>query len=83
MAQRVWSSEIHQPVGQSSVEISDEYLEHCWFTEDEVRSAALYVKGTPPSPFAMLLAKKDMVLLAFELFRQSQRHNVPPSFDIH
>ncbi|KAJ5920511.1 hypothetical protein N7516_011369 [Penicillium verrucosum] len=41
------------------------------FTEDEVRSAALYVKGTPPGPFAMLLAKKDMVLLAFELFRQS------------
>ncbi|KAJ5471550.1 hypothetical protein N7530_008907 [Penicillium desertorum] len=82
MAQRVWSSEMQQPVGQSSVEISDEHLDHCWFTEDEVRSAALYVKGTPPGPFAMLLAKKDMVLLAFELFRQSQGQNVPPSFDI-
>ncbi|CAG8085660.1 unnamed protein product [Penicillium nalgiovense] len=82
MAQRVWSSEMQQPVGQSSVEISDEHLDHCWFTEDEVRSAALYVKGTPPGPFAMLLAKKDMVLLAFELFRQSQGQNVPPSVDI-
>ncbi|KAJ5266421.1 hypothetical protein N7524_007439 [Penicillium chrysogenum] len=82
MAQRVWSSEMQQPIGQSSVEISDEHLDHCWFTEDEVRSAALYVKGTPPGPFAMILAKKDMVLLAFELFRQSQGQNVPPSFDI-
>jgi ADP-ribose pyrophosphatase YjhB (NUDIX family) len=82
MAQRVWSSEMQQPVGQSSVEISDEHLDHCWFTEDEVRSAALYVKGTPPGPFAMLLAKKDMVLLAFELFRQSQGQNVPPLVDI-
>ncbi|OQE10058.1 hypothetical protein PENFLA_c097G00426 [Penicillium flavigenum] len=82
MAQRVWSSEMQQPVGQSSVEISDEHLDHCWFTEDEVRSATLYVKGTPPGPFAMLLAKKDVVLLAFELFRQSQGQNVPPSVDI-
>ncbi|KAI3092133.1 hypothetical protein CBS147333_10255 [Penicillium roqueforti] len=82
MAQRVWSSEMQQPVGQSSVKISDKYLDHCWFTEDEVRSAALYVKGSPPGPFAMLLAKKDMVLLAFKLFRQSQGQNVPPSVDI-
>ncbi|KAI1829414.1 hypothetical protein DTO006G1_9642 [Penicillium roqueforti] len=81
IAQRVWSSEIQQPVGQSSVKISEEHLDHCWFTEDEVRSAALYVKGTPPGPFAMLLAKKDMVLLAFELFKQSQGQNVPPSID--
>ena len=28
MAQRVWSSEMQQPVGQSSVEISDEHLDH-------------------------------------------------------
>ena len=79
MAQRVWSSEMQQPVGQSSVEISDEHLDHCWFTEEEVRSAALYEQATPQGPFAMLLAKMDMVLLAFELFR---RENCPPSIDI-
>ncbi|CRL28959.1 hypothetical protein N7455_003825 [Penicillium solitum] len=82
MAQRVWSGEIQKPVGQCSVKISEEHLDHCWFTEEEVRSAALYVKGTPPGPFDMLRAKKDMVLLAFELFGQSQGQNVPPSIDI-
>jgi hypothetical protein len=82
MAQRVWSSEMQQPVGQSSVKISDEHLDHCWFTEDEVRSATLYVEATSQGPFAMLLAKRDMVLLAFELFRQSQREKWPPSINI-
>ncbi|CDM38408.1 unnamed protein product [Penicillium roqueforti FM164] len=82
MAQRVWSSETQQPIGQSSVKISDEHLDHCWFTEDEVRSAALYEHVIPQCPFTMLLAKRDMVLLAFELFRQSQGQNLPPSIDI-
>ncbi|KAI1831014.1 hypothetical protein DTO006G1_7919 [Penicillium roqueforti] len=81
MAKRVWSGEIQKPVGQCSVKISEEHLDYCWFTEEEVRSAALYVKGTPPGPFDMLRAKKDMVLLAFELFGQSQGQNVPPSID--
>ncbi|KAJ5193090.1 hypothetical protein N7449_009232 [Penicillium cf. viridicatum] len=75
MAQRVWSSETQQPIGQSSVKISDEHLDHCWFTDDEVRSAALYEQATSQGPFSMLLAKRDMALLAFELFRQSQREN--------
>ncbi|KAJ5491948.1 hypothetical protein N7453_010045 [Penicillium expansum] len=82
MAQRVWSSEMQQPVGHSSVEISDEHLDHCWFTEDEVRGATLYEQATPPGPFAMLLAKRDMILLAFDLFRQSQRKKWPNSLDI-
>lgn len=82
MAQRIWSSEMQQPVGQSSVKISHEHLDHCWFTEDEVRSAALYEQATPRRPFTMLRAKRDMVLLAFELFRKSQGQNLPPSIDI-
>ncbi|KAJ5415826.1 hypothetical protein N7465_004521 [Penicillium sp. CMV-2018d] len=55
--QRVWSSEMQQPVGQSSVRI--------------IRSAALYEQATPQGPFAILMAKKDMVLHGFELVRQS------------
>ncbi|KXG51297.1 uncharacterized protein PGRI_095580 [Penicillium griseofulvum] len=82
MAQRVWSSEMQQPLGQSSVKISHEHLDHCWFTEDEVRSAALYEQATPRRPFTMLRAKRDMVLLAFELFRNLQGQNLPPSIDI-
>ncbi|CDM38400.1 hypothetical protein DTO013E5_9719 [Penicillium roqueforti] len=82
MAQRIWSSGIQQPLGQSSVKISDEHLDHCWFTEDEVRSAAPYEQDTPQGPFAMLTAKRDMVLLAFQLFSQSQGHSLPPSIDI-
>ncbi|CAG8006012.1 unnamed protein product, partial [Penicillium nalgiovense] len=82
MAQRIWSSEMQQPVGQSSVKISHEHLDHCWFTEDEVRSAALYEQATLRRPFTMLRAKRDMVLLAFELFRKSQGQNLPPSIDI-
>ncbi|KAJ5522064.1 hypothetical protein N7527_006179 [Penicillium freii] len=81
-AQRVWSSEMQQPVGQSSVRISEEHLDDCWFTDEEVRSAALYEQATPQGPFAILMAKRDMVLLAFELFRQSQGQNLPPSIDI-
>jgi hypothetical protein len=79
---RVWSYEMKQPLGQSSVKISEEHLDHCWFTEEEVREAALYKEAGPQEPFAILLAKKDMVLLAFELYRRNQRQEWPPSIKI-
>lgn len=82
MAGRVWSHEMKQPLGQDSVKISEEHLDHCWFTEEEVRKAALYQDAGPQEPFTMLLAKKDMVLLAFEVFRQNQRQEWPPSIKI-
>ncbi|KAJ5185893.1 hypothetical protein N7472_010733 [Penicillium cf. griseofulvum] len=82
MAQRIWSGKMQQAAGHSSVKISDEHLDHCWFTEYEVRSAALYEQDTPQGPFATLRAKRDTVLLAFELFSQSQGQKLPPSRDI-
>lgn len=72
MAGRVWSYEMKQPLDQSSVKIS----------EEEVRKAALYKEAGPQEPFAMLLAKKDMVLLVFELYRRNQRQEWPPSTKI-
>ncbi|KAJ5472099.1 hypothetical protein N7539_008668 [Penicillium diatomitis] len=80
MAQRIWSHEMQQSIGQSSVQISEEHLDHCWFTEEEVRSAALSEEAVPQQgPFTMLRAKRDMVLLAFELFRRNKRQEWPPS----
>jgi 8-oxo-dGTP pyrophosphatase MutT (NUDIX family) len=82
MAGRVWSQEMKQPLGQSSVKISEEHLDHCWFTEEEVRKAVLYKEAGSQESFTMLLAKKDMVLLAFELFRRNQHQEWPPSIKI-
>lgn len=57
IAGRVWSHEMKQPLGQSSVTISEEHLDHCWFTEEDVRKAALYNEAGSQEPFTMLLAK--------------------------
>ncbi|KAJ5260673.1 hypothetical protein N7524_006103 [Penicillium chrysogenum] len=71
MAQRVWSSEMPQPVAQSSVKSTS-------IIAGSLRTkfvALLYEQATPQGPFTMLRAKRGMVLLAFELFSQSQGQN--------
>lgn len=82
MAQRIWCSDKKTPVGQSSVRISDEHLDHCWFTERQIRDATVLAEEGHQEPFTMLQGKKDMILSAFELFKRYKSHGWSSSINI-